>query len=70
MEMIPVSSSNLAAIGYDPNSAVLCIEFKDGSAYEYFDVPQHEYDGLMSADSHGKYANQNIYKSYRQNKIR
>ena len=70
MEMVPVNSKNLAAVGYDPNSAVLCIEFKDGSAYEYFDVPQHEHDGLMSAESHGKYANQNIYKRYRQNKVR
>lgn len=70
MEMVPVNSSNLAAIGYEPNSAVLCIKFKDGSAYEYFDVPQHEYDGLMSADSHGTYAHQNIYKRYRQNKVR
>ena len=70
MDMKPVDSSTLAAVGYDSNSAVLCIEFKNGSAYEYFDVPQYEYDGLMSADSHGKYAHQNIYKRYRQNKIR
>jgi len=70
MEMLQVNSSNIVAIGYDPNSAVLCIEFKDRSAYEYFDVPQYDYDGLMLASSHGTYANQNIYKKYRQNKIR
>ncbi len=70
MEMISVSSNHLAAIGYEASSAVLCIEFKDGSVYEYFDVPQHEYDGLMAADSHGKYAHRNIYKRYRQNKVR
>ncbi len=70
METVPVNSTNITAVGYDPDSAVLCIEFKDGSAYEYFDVPQHEYDGLMSAESQGKYANQNIYKRYRQNKVR
>lgn len=70
MERIPVDSSNLKAVGYDSSSAVLEIEFNDGSAYQYFDVPQYEYDGLMSADSKGKYANQNIYKNYRQNKIR
>lgn len=70
MEMISVSSSNLLKVGYDSISAVLQIEFKDGSVYEYYDVPQYEYDGLMSAESLGRYAHQNIYKKYRQNKIR
>jgi hypothetical protein len=69
MEMTSVSSTNIQKIGYDADSAILVIEFKDGSSYEYYDVPQYEYDGLMGADSHGKYANQNIYKKYRQQKI-
>ncbi|MHC1719227.1 MAG: KTSC domain-containing protein [Clostridiaceae bacterium] len=70
MEMQYVESSNLAAVGYDPNSAILQIEFKDGSAYEYYDVPQFEFDELMSSDSKGKYAHVNIYKRYSQQKIR
>lgn len=70
MEMQYVESSNLRAVGYDQNNAILEIEFRDGSAYEYYDVPQYEYDGLMSADSKGKYAYANIYKRYRQQKIR
>jgi hypothetical protein len=70
MEMIPVDSSNIEAIGYDPESATLTIQFKKGgSVYEYYDVPQHEYDGLMAADSKGTYAHANIYKAYRQQKI-
>lgn len=69
MEMIPVSSSNISAIGYDDQSATMIIEFKNNSAYEYYDVPQFEYDSLMSADSKGSYANKNIYKTYRQQKI-
>ncbi len=69
MEMISVESSNIAAIGYDEESATLTIQFKKGGAYEYYDVPQYEYDGLMAADSHGVYANANIYKAYRQQKI-
>jgi len=70
MDMIPVNSSTLAFIGYDPDSATLQIEFKDGSLYEYFDVPQYVYDKLYSADSKGSYASKNIYKVYRQNRIR
>lgn len=70
MEMVPVNSSNIEAIGYDSDSATLTIQFKKGgSIYEYYDVPQYEYDGLMSADSKGSYANTNIYKNYRQQKI-
>lgn len=70
MEMQYVESSNIKAIGYCQETAILVIEFKNGSAYEYYDVPQYEYDGLMSADSKGKYAHANIYKRYRQQKIR
>lgn len=70
MDMVAVESSNIAAIGYDVNSSVLEIEFKNGSAYEYYDVPQYEHDNLMGAESKGKYANAYIYKRYRQQKIR
>lgn len=69
MELLPVTSSNIAAIGYDENSATLTIQFKTGAAYEYFDVPQFEFDNLVSADSIGSYANQHIYKKYRENRI-
>ncbi len=67
--MIQVDSSNLAAIGYEVNTSTLTIQFKSGAIYEYYDVPQFEFDNLMGAESKGTYANQNIYKRYRQNKI-
>lgn len=69
MEMIQVDSSNLAAIGYDENTSTLTIQFKSGAIYEYYDVPQFEFDNLMGAESKGTHANQNIYKRYRQQKI-
>ena len=34
---------------------ILEIEFLNGAVYQYYDVPQSIYDGLMAADSHGKY---------------
>lgn len=55
MERQYVSSSNIASIGYDPGNMVLEIEFLSGSVYQYYDVPQSIYDGLMAADSHGKF---------------
>lgn len=55
MERQYVSSSNIASIGYDPDNQVLEIEFLSGAVYQYYDVPQSVYDGLMAADSHGKF---------------
>lgn len=69
MEMKTVTSSNLAAIGYDSTQAILRIEFNNGRVYEYYDVPQHVFDELETADSKGTYAAANIYKNYTQQKI-
>lgn len=70
MELIPVESSHIVAIGYDPDNARLEIEFKGGTAYEYYDVPQSVYDCLMASDSKGGFCHQNIYKGYKQSRIR
>ncbi|MBU4075749.1 MAG: KTSC domain-containing protein [Euryarchaeota archaeon] len=66
-----VQSSDLQSIGYDPNTNVLEIEFKSGGIYQYFNVPESKYEGLMKADSHGKYFDAYIKKGgYRFKKIR
>jgi hypothetical protein len=65
----PVQSSNLAAAGYDPESRTLEIEFVDGGVYQYFDVPQSVYEGLMTAPSHGKFFRAHIRDKYRYAKI-
>lgn len=67
--MESVNSSNIAAIGYNSDNAVLTIQFIKGGVYEYYDVPSHEHDALMAAESIGSHANKNIYKTYRQQKI-
>ena len=64
-----VESSNIESIGYDSSSQTLEIEFLNGTIYQYFDVPQHIYDGLISADSHGKYLASNIKGYYRYSKV-
>lgn len=55
MERQYVSSSNIVSIGFDPDNMILEVEFLNGAVYQYYDVPQSIYDGLMAADSHGKY---------------
>ena len=69
MEMIPVESSNIFSIGYDPEEEKLYIQFHSGAIYEYYNVPQFIFDELMSAESKGRYAHQNIYKVFAQQRI-
>jgi len=55
MQMIPVSSSNLCAVGYDGAKQTLVIRFHHGGTYSYFGVPQNVFDGLLSSGSKGSY---------------
>lgn len=64
MERTPVSSSNISAIGYDPDNEVLEVEFTNGAVYSYSGVPLGEYEGIMNADSKGKYLHANIKGIY------
>lgn len=66
-----VSSSNLASIGYDASQNILEIEFHSGGIYQYFNVPERVYSGLMAASSHGSYFDSHVKKAgYRFRKIR
>jgi hypothetical protein len=69
MNRQPVSSSNIASIGYDAGSQTLEIEFLNGGVYQYFDVPQHVYEELMNASSHGQYLARVIKGAYRYSKV-
>lgn len=69
MNRTPVSSSNVASVGYDPNTLTLEVEFKDGSVYQYFDVPETVYQELMRASSVGQFMHANIKNNYRYTKV-
>jgi len=64
MSLIPLSSSNLAAVGYDDWRGVLVIAFHGGGLYQYTDVPPSKYHGLLSARSHGQYFHKHIRNHY------
>lgn len=53
-EMKPVSSTNVAAIGYDAAAAIFRVRFKDGRTYAYQGVPQDVADGIFEAKSVGR----------------
>lgn len=57
---IPVTSTHLQSVGYDASSRILTVEFRNGSIYEYENVPPEVHAELMTADSHGKYFHRHI----------
>ncbi|MCC4242751.1 KTSC domain-containing protein [Thalassospira povalilytica] len=67
--MHPVTSSNLAAIGYDEDSETLQIEFLNNTTYQYFDVPAHIFSDLLNADSAGGYLAKHIKGHYRYSRV-
>jgi len=69
MERKPVDSSNIANVGYDQDSMVLEVEFHNGSVYQYFDVPSHVYEELVSAESVGRFFNMQVKGSFRYARI-
>lgn len=68
MDMTPVASSNLRAVGYDTSTQRLVIQFHSGK-YEYHGVPYSIYQGLLTAPSKGKFHHQFIKNVYPYNKI-
>jgi hypothetical protein len=71
MNLIPVSSSNLKAVGYAPETSTLQIAFLNGGLYEYSNVPSTVHAALMSASSKGSYFDAHIKKaSYRFRQLR
>lgn len=69
MERKPVSSGNLAAVGYDEAAKVLEVEFKNGSVYQYTGFQADDYAAFMAADSKGSYLNQNIKNVFPYSKV-
>jgi KTSC domain len=64
-----VDSSNVAAIGYEEDSQTLQVEFKNGTTYQYFDVPLAIFEGMRDAASVGQYLNQHIKGAFRYSRV-
>lgn len=64
MQMIPVRSSAIEAVGYDPDTRRMRISFKQGRTYDFCGVPPDVYQGLMSAGSIGSYYDRIIRDRY------
>jgi hypothetical protein len=62
---IKVKSSNIHSVGYDTTLKVLQVEFLNGNIYQYYNVPEHNFNELLKADSKGKFLNCKISFHFR-----
>lgn len=61
MDKQDVESSVISAVGY---TRVLEITFESGRIYQYYNVPEDVYQGMLDAESKGRYFNQEIRGKY------
>ncbi|MDR0355608.1 MAG: KTSC domain-containing protein [Deltaproteobacteria bacterium] len=64
VEMIDVSSSNVAALGYDEANRILHVRFANQMVVIYKGVPMGQFEGLLKAPSIGAYMHRNIRNLY------
>jgi len=64
IEMIQVSSSNVASVGYDIDNQIVHVRFLNNSLYIYQGVPEYDFNGLVNASSVGSYLHRNFKNVY------
>lgn len=69
MNRQPVASSSLLSVGYDKDANTLEIEFRSDGIYQYFNVPEDVYSGLLNAPSKGTYFHERIRGRYQYKRI-
>jgi hypothetical protein len=71
----PVTSTNLAAIGHDPDTNTLAVQFKPrvgeavGDTWHYAGVSADKHQALLKAESVGKYFSTHIKPKHSAKKI-
>jgi len=60
MQRIPIQSSVLLAVAYDPADRLFEAEFHNGQVYQYHRVPPELYQQLLAAESLGSFFNRKI----------
>lgn len=58
-------SSNITGFGYVKERQMLTVDFKNGTRYNYYDVPEVVFERMKAAPSKGQFLAQNIKSVYR-----
>jgi hypothetical protein len=64
IDWVGVSSSNIKAVRYSPETRELYVHFNSGKMYTYYDVPVDIAEGITHAGSATQYLNQYIKGVY------
>jgi lysyl-tRNA synthetase class 2 len=64
MPRIPIDSSAVNSVGYDPRTKALDIEYAGGIVYRYARVPNRIFRQLLRAPSKGRFVNARIRDAY------
>jgi len=64
IQMEPVVSSNIKAIGFDAKNGIIRVSFLSGGTYDAPGATQADYDLFKSAKSHGQHFNKILKKAF------
>ncbi len=64
VDLTPVTSSNIDAVGYDEDSSTLHVRFHSGHTYSYSNVDPEEHRALIEAPSIGAHFSKHIRPHY------
>lgn len=64
MDLVPVVSDSIRAIGYGDSAGRLTVVFRSGYVYVFWGVPAAVHDAFLKAPSKGRFFNQRIRSRY------
>ena len=64
-----IESTNIVRTEYDTTTKKMIAQFKNGTRYEYEDVPHNVYTKFRLAESQGKYFTTDISKKFKYKKV-
>ncbi len=64
LQTVDVDSTAIQTAEYEYDSYRLKLTYQNGSAYDYFKVPNFVFEGLRSSKSKGKFINNYILRQY------
>jgi hypothetical protein len=64
-----IESTNIVRTEYDTITKKMIAQFKNGTRYEYEDVPHNVYTKFRLAESQGKYFTTDISKKFKYKKV-
>ena len=69
MEWQPLESKLLAASAYEAGKHILCLLFRSGEVYRYFEFSEEQYREFLDAESHGRYFLNYIRNDFRYERL-